>query len=266
MNSVINIRSNYQPIQPTVKQWTNGVSYIEFMPDARLQPYIYCYWELKTTERLAQPYTYCAVADGCIDIFFDMNQPQESFVMGFCKKFTEFTLEPEFHYTGIRFFPTLFTQIYNIDAATLSNRDQPLKPISPITANFIAEHFPNNEAINSLLDQHFITIINPATFDADKRLYDALDLILKAGGNINVDTDIDTGISSRQLRRLFEYYVGDTPKSFAKVVRFQRVLKSRAAIKNAKGNTIHFDEGFYDQGHFIKDFKKYYGLTPGKAR
>lgn len=263
---MINIRAYYQPIQPTVKQWTNGVSYIEFMPDAQLQPYIYCYWELKTTQHLALPYNYRVVADGCIDIFFDMNKPQESFVMGFCKKFTEFTLEPEFHYVGIRFFPTLFTQVYNIDAATLSNLDQPLNPISSITAEFIAEHFPNTEAISSLLDQHFLKIINPGTFHIDKRMYDALDLILKAGGNINVDSDIDTGISSRQLRRLFEYYVGDTPKSFAKVVRFQRVLKSRSTIKNTKGNTIHFDEGFYDQGHFIKDFKKYYGLTPGKVR
>jgi hypothetical protein len=236
------------------------------MPAAKLQPYIYCYWELKTSERLVEHYHYRVVADGCIDIFFDMNNPQESFVMGFCKKFTEFTLEPEFHYAGIRFFPTLFTQIYKIDAATLSNRDQPLELINPETANFITAHFPNTETINSSLDQHFLEIINPATFDADKRLYDALEMILKAGGNINIDSDIDTGISSRQLRRLFECYVGDTPKSFAKVVRFQRVLKSRSAIKNTKGNTIHFDEGFYDQGHFIKDFKNYYGATPGKAR
>ena len=265
MSYVINIRSHFQPIQPTVKKWTNGVSYVEFVPDSELQPYIYCYWELKTAEQLAEPYNYRVVADGCIDIFFDRNNPLESFVMGFCKKFTEFTLEPEFHYVGIRFFPTLFTQIYKVDAATLSDRDQPLKPISPVTANYIAEHFPNTEAINSSLDQHFSEIVKPATFDVDKRLYDALELILKTGGNTNTERDIDTGISSRQLRRLFEYYIGDTPKSFAKVVRFQRVLKSRAAIKNAIGNAIHFDEGFYDQGHFIKDFKNYYGLTPGKA-
>src|SRR5688572_4294786 len=171
LKAEINIRPHFQPIQPTVKQWTNGVSYVEFMPAAKLQPYIYCYWELKTAERLAQHYNYRVVADGCIDIFFDMNKPQESFVMGFCKKFREFTLEPEFHYAGIRFFPTLFTQIYKINAATLSDRDHPLNPISLITANYIAKNFPNKEAINTLLDQHFTEIIKPATFDADKRMY-----------------------------------------------------------------------------------------------
>ncbi len=262
---MFNIRSHYQPLQPTVKKWTNGVSYTEFAPAADLQPYIYCYWELKTTERLAQSYTYRVVADGCIDIFFDMNHPQESFVMGFCKKFTEFVLEPQFHYVGVRFFPTVFTQIYKIDASLLSNKDQPLAPLNDITAGFISTHFPTSESTDAVLNSHFTSIINESGFDIDKRLYNALYLILKNSGNIKVDSDIDTGLSSRQLRRLFEYYVGDTPKSFARVVRFQHVLKSRSAIKNVKGNTIHFDEGYYDQGHFIKDFKRYYGLTPGKA-
>lgn len=265
MLSKLNIRPYYQPLQPSVKQWTNGVSYIEIIPSDALRPYIYCYWELKTTERLAQPFTYRVVADGCIDIFFNMLQPAENFVMGFCKKFTEFELEPEFHYVGIRFFPTIFPQIYEVNAVNLSNRDQPLNQISPETTAFIEQNFPSAFAIDSTLNSYFTSVIDESKFDMDKRLYDALEVILKAGGNVNIDKDIDTGISGRQLRRLFEYYVGDTPKVFAKVIRFQQVLKSRAAIKNAKGNTIHFNEGYYDQGHFIKDFKRYYGLTPGKA-
>ncbi len=265
VSNQINIRPYYQPLQPTVKKWTNGVSYTEIVPIEALQPYIYCYWELRTTEKLAGPYTYRVVADGCIDIFFDINKPQDSAVMGFCTQFTEFKLEQEFHYIGIRFFPTIFPQIYKVNAAYLSNRDRPLNLISRETATFIVEHFPSSETIDSVLNNYFFELINQAGFDIDNRLYKALELILTTSGNINIDKDIDTGISSRQLRRLFEYYIGDTPKSFAKVVRFQRTLKTRAAIKNAKGNTIHFDEGYYDQGHFIKDFKKYYGLTPGKV-
>lgn len=261
----VNLRLHYQPIQPTVKQWTNGICYNEYTPADELLPYIYCYWELKTTQPLGQPYRYRVVADGCIDIFFDMNQPGESFMMGFCKQFTDFELAAEFHYIGVRFFPSIFTQIYKIDAAKLSNRDQPLKPICPVTANFIAENFPLTRPFDKLLDQHFSPLIKENDFNGDRRLYDALDLILKNGGDVGIDDDIDTGISIRQLRRLFEYYIGDTPKSFAKVVRFQRVLKSRSAIKNANGNLIHFAEGYYDQGHFIKDFKKYYGVTPGKV-
>ena len=140
-----------------------------------------------------------------------------------------------------------------------------MSPISAETSAFIAQNFPSTNTIDSTLNNYFTSFINESKFDIDNRLYDALQVILKAGGNVNIDNDIDTGISSRQLRRLFEYYVGDTPKAFAKVVRFQQALKSRSEIKNANGNTINFDEGYYDQGHFIKDFKRYYGLTPGKA-
>jgi hypothetical protein len=122
LNISSNIRQLYNPIQPTVKQSAKNVTYFEFLPDLKLQPYIYCYWELKTKQTLTEPFNYKVVADGCIDIFFELNNPQENFVMGFCKKYTEFPLDNSFHYIGVRFLPTMFPQIFNVDASEISNR------------------------------------------------------------------------------------------------------------------------------------------------
>jgi hypothetical protein len=98
LNLPSNIRQLYNPIQPSVKQSAENVTYFEFLPDLKLQPYIYCYWEIKTQQTLTESFNYKVVADGCIDIFFELNNPQENFVMGFCKKYTEFPLDNSFHY------------------------------------------------------------------------------------------------------------------------------------------------------------------------
>lgn len=86
MNKIPDIRGLYVPVQPTVKQSAERVTYQEFLPDAALQGIIYCYWQLRTSLPLDEPFVYRVVADGCIDIFFELNNPGESFVMGFCKK------------------------------------------------------------------------------------------------------------------------------------------------------------------------------------
>ena len=132
-----NIRQLYKPIQPTVKLSAENVTYVEFLPDEKLQPFIYCYWQLKTTKTLSEKYNYKVVADGCIDIFFELNNPQENFVMGFCKKYTEFPLEKDFNYIGIRFLPTMFPQLFNISAKTLSNKFEHLQNVIPATSDFI---------------------------------------------------------------------------------------------------------------------------------
>jgi hypothetical protein len=109
-----NIRSLYKPLQPTVSRSGGAVSYVEHLPHPELQPYVYCYWELKTNETLESPFSYRVVSDGCIDIFFELNRIEENFAMGFCKNYTEFSLGQEFHYAGIRFLPTIFPQLFRI--------------------------------------------------------------------------------------------------------------------------------------------------------
>ena len=262
------IRARYIPIQPTVKQTADNVTYVEFLPDIKLQPFIYCYWQLKTTQQLSEQFNYRVVADGCIDIYFELNNPEENYVMGFCKKFTEFPLDNTFNYIGIRFLPTMFPQLFKINAKELSNRFEHLHLVVPQLSNYISKSFNENqqqEEIKILLDKYFLDHVAKTTFDNDTRLYGAIELILKNSGVLNVEKDLNTGISSRQLRRIFEFYVGDTVKTFSNVVRFQNILQAKPSSQSLRQNKLFFDVGYYDQSHFIKEFKNFYGVTPSKA-
>lgn len=268
MQKDINIRTLYRPVQPTVIQAGQSVSYREFSPDNILSNTIYCYWELKTNERLQDPFTYRVVADGCIDIFFRLDNPSENFVMGFCKKFTEFSLDNSFHYIGIRFLPTMFPALFKVDAKELSNRFERLEIVSNEISKYITDNFSNNDkfaVIISKLDNYFIGLRKSVNTNLDSRFQNALNIILKNFGVVNLQSDLDIGLSQRQLRRYFEYYVGDTAKIFSQVVRFQNILNAKPSTQSLRQNKVFFDLGYYDQAHFIKEFKNFYGVTPTKA-
>lgn len=268
MNISADIRQLYTPVQPTVKQSAEHVTYCEFLPAPALQPYIYCYWQLKTTQTLQEPFNYRVVADGCIDIYFELNNPDESWVMGFCKKYTEFALENSFDYVGIRFLPTMFPQLFRVNAAELSNRYESLKAVVPGTAAFIRDYLNAQQSpaeMAAVLDTYFIQWMAQVRFNNDGRLYEAIALILERTGVVDIEKDLNTGISPRQLRRLFEFYIGDSAKTFSKVVRFQNILKAKPSAQSLRQNKLFFDVGYYDQAHFIKEFRNFYGVTPSKA-
>ena len=66
----------------------------------------------------------------------------------------------------------------------------------------------------------------------------------------------------KQFERTFSKYVGINPKKFASIVRFQNVLQMKRKHKNTSMSQLAFDNGYYDQAHFIHDFKSLTGLTP----
>ena len=262
------IRQRYHPIQPTIKQTGENVTYQEITPSEPLQEFIYCYWQLKTKHQLSEQFNYRVVADGCTDIFFELNDPKNSFVLGFCKNYTEFPLQNTFNYVGIRFLPTMFPQIFDVDASELSNRFESLNNIAPEISEFIADRLNDTQSldnIKNLFDNYFTKKISNLNFNDDNRLYGAIKIILENFGVVNIKKDLDTGISPRQLQRLFKYYIGDTAKTFSKVVQFQNILRAKPSNQSLKANKLFYDIGYYDQAHFIKNFKNFYGVTPTKA-
>lgn len=82
-------------------------------------------------------------------------------------------------------------------------------------------------------------------------------------GLIRVDELCRTsGVSIRQLGRLFRDHLGFSPKMFARIVRFQRAL---TLLKRDPGCTlaeIAARCGYYDQPHFVRDFKAFAGAVP----
>ncbi|MDX2127952.1 MAG: helix-turn-helix domain-containing protein [Chloroherpetonaceae bacterium] len=261
------IRKNFRPFQPAIISTSSHVQYKEFAPSFKLQPFIYCYWDLKTNERLIENYNYRVIADGCIDIFFEHTEPEKIYVMGFSTAFSEFPLGLSFHYTGIRFLPTAFPQLFQINASEISNQVFSLSDLNKAIVKSLEQiHSCGQDFVEKReeMNRLFEKLLSNTQLAFDPRLYRAIDLILKKRGHVHTESDLNTGLSPRQLRRLFEFYLGDSQKSFSRVVRFQSAV---ASVFSNKMQVVpdYISLGYFDQTHFIKDFKHAFGLSPGKA-
>lgn len=90
----------------------------------------------------------------------------------------------------------------------------------------------------------------------------ALNLLHAARAPQIADIANELGVNARKLTRTFAVEVGLTPKLYARVLRFQRVLESSYPVASVDWTTLAVDHGYFDQAHFIRDFKEISGYTP----
>lgn len=69
-------------------------------------------------------------------------------------------------------------------------------------------------------------------------------------------------INKRKLQRLFSQYVGISPKWVIKLYRLQHAAEAMDNGSYPDLLKLSTDLGYYDQSHFIKDFKSIIGKTP----
>ncbi len=96
---------------------------------------------------------------------------------------------------------------------------------------------------------------------ADRLIVEAVKIIYQTNGAIRIkELHEQLGISQSPFEKRFRKVVGTTPKKFASIVRFNKILDN---LSNTKSLTeICYENNFFDQSHFIKDFKQFTGDTP----
>ncbi|MBC8173086.1 MAG: AraC family transcriptional regulator [Chitinophagales bacterium] len=72
------------------------------------------------------------------------------------------------------------------------------------------------------------------------------------------------GYSQKHFIKIFREHVGLTPKDFLKVIRFQKAIYEIERYQKITWTNISYDCGYYDQSHFIADFKTFSGFTPNQ--
>jgi methylphosphotriester-DNA--protein-cysteine methyltransferase len=91
----------------------------------------------------------------------------------------------------------------------------------------------------------------------------ALALIHKSKGNIRIsELTEQLHIGQSPLEKRFRQAVGASPKKFASIVRLKNVIQQYDSVNSL--TELGYEAGFYDQAHFIKEFKTFTGCTPEK--
>ncbi len=74
----------------------------------------------------------------------------------------------------------------------------------------------------------------------------------------------EIGYSQKHFIDLFRQQVGITPKQYLKIMRFQKAIRAIESRHMIRWSEIALQSGYYDQAHFIHDFKFFSGFTPSE--
>lgn len=254
-----------------------------YQPCALLQPYVSCYWQIFRPAGAESQSTEFMHPEGGTGIVFNFGAPMhldgwqhraQCLITGPTKQSTKLELSGRVDALGIRFWPGagrafLKSPLSELLGQHLTPGDLSLALLSDELAERLAllPTAPERIALLETRLLQYLAANESQVQAAEPRMQYALRWIAaqKGQGEIrNLLTEMD--ISQRQLERLFQQNVGMSPKNYSIL---QRTGFARELLKHdtaAPLTDIGYQAGFYDQAHFIREFKHVIGITPGQFR
>lgn len=167
---------------------------------------------------------------------------------------------------GIKFQPWGLSELFNIEMSDLTDKIIeipndildvliPVKKLSTSSFSFV-------EKVTQI-ENWFIEFLSNSDLRSSKG-QKAVELIIENKGKLDLkNIQNEVGISERTLQRYFRTKVGLSPKYYSRIIRFSHIFKL-VQSESLNWSDIVFLTGFYDQSHFIKNFKEFTGDYPSK--
>lgn len=87
--------------------------------------------------------------------------------------------------------------------------------------------------------------------------------LLRFNGNVAIEKIASIAcLSLRQFERISKERIGISPKTFARLIRFSKAYRLREEFPLLNWTQIAYECGYFDQTHFIRDFKEFAGIPP----
>ena len=168
---------------------------------------------------------------------------------------------------GIKFQPWALKILFDIDMSLVTNTVVSInkalhKRINPVLEIAINKSLLFEDKVMAI-ESWFIDNLNLKKIDIHNGQI-ATKLIIDTKGKIPIKEIIETvNISERSLERYFKIHIGLTPKFYSRIIRFSYIFHL-IQDRNFNWSDITFLAGFYDQPHFIRNFKKFTREEPSK--
>jgi AraC-like DNA-binding protein len=248
-----------------------------FEPKSELAEFVKCYWTLES-EQENTPLKNTIVPDGTMKLIFHYGDTykhhpnnKESIILPKCFLIGQLTqpyvVEP-LGVTGsfvVRFHPNGFLPFSTIPIKKMENTAVPLDKLFGKEGEDIGEKILNakntTERINII--EAFLLNRLAGRQTIDKIVKSTVENIFNANGQFSVtELSLQNNINRRQLTRKFSSAIGLSPKQLSKTIRIQATLKKLLTNEVTKLTDLAYENEYFDQAHFIKDFKQFTGLTP----
>ncbi len=252
--------------------------YKTYQTNSELNPFIKCIWTLEGASQKASS-KQRIIPDGCLEMIFHLGdlykqylidgstiiQPR-SFVFGQITHPLDIEPTGETKIFAFRFFPGGFLPFTTLPPAVMQNRAVPLQELYGESGADLEKRILQVETVSERIAICEIFLQNRLSHqNIDQIIKDNVSLILGHKGNISVsELSRETNIHRKQLERKFSSVVGISPKQLAKIIRIQAILKMLTNKQFTSLTALAYEGEYYDQSHFIKDFKEFTGQSPGK--
>jgi AraC-like DNA-binding protein len=191
--------------------------------------------------------------------------PGNIFFRGLTKKHIKMKQQGAILTIGASFFPAGFYPFFRIPISEFRNETFGLDTILKNGADEIEAKLIDTDTISkkiALLEDFFLDLLDQnALLPPDtSRL-----LTRFSSSNLSINNFcLRSGVHPRTLERLFNKYIGTTPKTFSRLSRFQIILNQLINRQETNLTTLANEFDFFDQPHFIKDFQSLTGSAPLK--
>ena len=224
----------------------------EFAPSARLAPWVEAFWTRDAFSGDAAV-RQRVLPDGCADIIFAEGAAVAVGTMTLPLVLTETSAPPML---GVRFRPG--RALFGVPLAEITDARVPLAELWP--GESLGERVAEARTIAQQMEIVESALLARAGNAVDARVAYAVDRLAHGGSVERVAGEL--GVTRQYLRRRFLDLVGVSPKTFARVARFRRVLQAARRDGHPQWASIAADFGYADQSHLIAEFREFAGSTP----
>jgi AraC-like DNA-binding protein len=249
------------------------MQYTVYSPSGLLSPYVKYYWTLEDSSPGNRERIF---PDGCMELIFhygdlfkkysnfiDANNQPRSFIHGQLKSFIEVKSTGRIGVFSVRFKPDGLSAFLRVSVDELSENVVSVEDLwGPAGRTLEAKmvEAPSSFQRIRIIEEFLISHLQTRR---DQAIHYCVHAIASAGHSQSIAMlSKEVSLSRRQLERKFISAVGVSPKFLTRIVRFQNVLQCIERDQLTSLTGIAHSGGFFDQSHFIRDFKEFTGLSP----
>lgn len=190
-------------------------------------------------------------------------------VSGLGPRFEIIDTDEQEHVVGVVFRPGGTTAFFRDSAFAMRGRDVPLEALWGVAGTALLREAlleaATPEAALDVLEHALLQARHgrephPAVTFALTR-FDRQPEVARVGAVTDA-----VGMSAKRFIERFKAEVGLTPKQYCRLMRFQRAVSAAHADVDLDWRDVALACGYFDQAHFIHDFREFSGLTPGGYR
>lgn len=247
-------------------------------PSDKLKPYIKQYWAVENVLQKGEQYSQRVIPSGLTELIMYLDHKptvstnnrlmEDPFLLnGQQNDFYDILISENLSLFSISFHPQGLSQFFTMPLHELSNQDIPLRYINKdLYTELEARLSPQIsfqqkiEIVEACLLK--LLHVNKRGFEF-QRINNIIETIRVNQGMVDIEELSSLAcLSRKQFERIFLEFIGISPKQYLKIIRFQSSIFLKSKNEELSLTELAYESGYYDQSHFINDYKKMTGITP----